>query len=377
MSKNRTRSCRVAPIAPTAAAIALLAGLAAGQDISLAEGPAARAWAGVGPGTMVPRLTLDDLPPAAGDPSWERAEPWLEWARLVRAEGDAVAASEPADGRRRARLALLAWQHNRSDDAWQHLAACTAEPGWMAAAIPHLLPGVPLELLLTGGADSGIGLPAGVLLQPALPPPPIPAAEIELGTGRIRSSQMKVTHQRIGDAVVSLNYVLEYDGIQIDAELLSGEPVRFSVLLPEPPDFEIGVQYVDWIRQDEVGIPLEVTLDAERPVRHLFGRYRPRKVDWPSVPPEVFGARFSRHGLRLAIGPDDPWEARIAGLAQGFELMLGCDVEPVVIAPAAAGDAWPGVTLHLFDDADRARKLMTMISLSERFALSGAHIADR
>jgi len=225
-----------------------------------------------------------------------------------------------------------------------------------------------------------------VLLQPALPPPSVHAAEVVLGTGRIRSSKMTVTHQRIGDAVVSLHFVLEYDGLQVDIEHLSGEPTMFWLQLPEPPDFEIGVQYLDWVREAEVGVPIQVELDAARPVRHLFGRYRPRSIDWPSLAPDTFGARFQRHGLRLVIGAGDPWEARLSGLAQGFELLLGCEVELLVegVADAGAGtssgappETWPGVTLHLVEGPSRSRKLMTMISLCERFALAGGRIADR
>jgi len=358
-----------------AAVLLLLAAASAGQEIRLPEGPAGRTWAGVGPETPIPALAAADLPPAASDPLWNGGAPWLAWAERVRAEARPDAADDgPEHGRRRAWLALLAWQQHRSDDAWDHLAACTGEPEWMAAAIPHLLPGVPLDLLLAGAGTSGMGLPAGIVLEPALPPPTIPASEIVLGTGRLRSSEMTITHQRIGDAVVSLHFALEYDGIQVDAEHLSGDAVTFWLQLPEPPDFEISVQYLDWIRADEAGVPLEVQLDAEHPVRHLFGRFLPRQIDWPSVAPEVFGERFKRHGLRLAIGPDDPWGERLHGLAEGFARVLGCRVAVRVTATGSPDDAWPGVTLRLHDDPDRPRKLATMISLCERFALSGRSI---
>jgi hypothetical protein len=357
---------RTSILAPTLLALAPAA-LGAPQDLELPPGPAERAWAGVGPRTEVPALTTELLPPEVE--AWKRPEPWLAWARMVRAEADARAAGEAPDGRRRAQLALIAWHQGRSDDAWDHLAACTAEPGWMAAVVPHLLPGVPMDLMLTGGGAPGVGLPDGVILRPALPPPPTAAADVVHGLSRMRPREMSITRLRVGDAYVTMRVAFEYDGVQVDFTHEAGEATQFWIELPEPPDFEIRMEYLDWTRLENAREPIAIELSRETPTRFVFGRCRPQRLTWSETLPEALDERLARHGLQLRIDPQGGQTERFTAIAAALGEVLGCPTE--LIAPPAADPPtpWPGVSLRFTDDAERERKLRGLLSMVEYFAL--------
>ena len=348
--------------------LSLAAAAAGAQELTLPPGPADRAWAGVGPETEPARMGVEDLP--AAPERWSELEPWQAWARAVLAESEARSRGRPADGRRRARLAWMAWQQGRSDDAWEHLAACTAEPGWMAAAVPYLAPGVPLDLLAVGGASPGAVLPEGLILRPALPPPPGPAAEVVHGLGRLDPREMRIDGLRVGGATLSMRVALEPDGVQVDVTHVQGEPVTIWVELPEPPDFTIQVEYLDWFRRDTVREPVELFLSADDPAHHVFGRLRPNALTWSETLPSGLSPRLTRHGLRLAAGADDPRLGELRGFAAALSLLAGCPAEVVAPTPGEAHVPWPGITLRLFDDGQRERKLAGLISLAERFAFA-------
>jgi hypothetical protein len=239
----------------------------------------------------------------------------------------------------------------------------------MAAVVPYLMPGVPLDLLAEGGGAPGLGLPDGVILRPALPPQPVAAIDVVHGFARVPPREMTIHDVRIGEGLVSIRMAIEYDGVQIDVTHLSGEPVSLWAELPQPPDFQIRVEYLDWTRRETVGEPVEMSVSADKQKRHLFGRFRPRALTWTDSVPDRFDARFARHGLRLTLRPDDPDEGRIRGFAAGLTALFEKPAEVVVGGGAAPSSPWPGIKLQLAQDDDRERKLDGLTSLAEHFAL--------
>lgn len=339
-------------------------------------GPAGRAWAGVGPETPRARLTAADLPPPRE--AWEAERPWLEWAELLGLEAEAQKSGRPADGERRARLALIAWSQGRSDDAWDHLAACTAEPAWMAAAVPHLAPGVPFELALADGFDRSAPLPDGVHLRPALPPAPVRAAEVLHGRSWVEPRELFIDDLAIGAGRVSMRVALEVDGVQVDLKHVGGGAVALWVTLPEPVDFEIQVEYLDWMRRDERGLPIEVRVDADDPEAYVFGRFLPRRLPWSETLPDGGNAQLERHGIELVLAPGTGTSARLAGFAAALRRLFGWEARVRELDRAVAPEPWPGIALHFGrggpggPGAELEHKFTGLVSLVERYALAPA-----
>jgi len=366
------------PASPTATLRFLARGLAAlalasppatpqGTVTQLA-GPAGRAWAAVGPETVPARLTADDVP---GPPeAWREQAPWLAWAALVRAEAEASAAGEPADGRRRARLALLAWSQGRSDDAWDHLAHCTAEPAWMAAAVPYLAPGVPLALLTAPDFDPAAPLPDGVELLPALPPAPVPAAEVVHGMSRVEPRELRIEGLKVGAAVLALRVALEVDGVQVDVEHVSGGPATLWITLPQPADFEIQVEYLNWQRLDEARAPVRVQVDADEARAYLFGRFRPRALPWGETLPSTPCAQLERHGVQLRLPAGASASARLSGFAAALRALFGWEARVLSLEPDQPPAPWPGIVMNFGPAEELERKFSGLISLVEHYALS-------
>ena len=336
--------------------------------VELPEGPAARAFAGVGPDTEPATFDLGGMPLSPSDPAWDRPDVWLEWAQWVRAE---AAETYPTPSRR-ARLCLLAGLQGRADDAWEHFAALGGDPAWCAAVLPLLAPGVAVETYARVGASAG-GLPAalpdGIVLEPQLPPPNRPASEIEPGR-RPERRHMTLTGLRIGDAVLKMRVALEVEGVQVDFEHVSGGSAHFFVRLPTPAEHETRVEYIDWMRQDESGIAHELHIEPGSQPRIVFGRFRPRSVDWPTRLPERMPEGLVRAGVRIEVGPGDPEQARIESFAAGLGALLAVPVEVHQGPEAEAAGDFAGLRIRLHDDGSRALKLRNMISAAERFALS-------
>ena len=190
----------------------------------LPPGDVAEALAELPPGDGVPSETdpAPSWPPwlfEAGKDPWADERPWRLWVELLRAE---ARDSAPEN---RARLAQLARLQERDADAWRHVVGI--RDGSLARTVlPLLLPGVPSEHL---GRKT---LPAGVLLRPALPPP----ADGSEGTLRsLVGRPARAERIRIADSLVSLQVVVEADGVQVDLNHLAGPPVELRVQAPVPP----------------------------------------------------------------------------------------------------------------------------------------------
>jgi hypothetical protein len=335
-------------------------------------GPAGRAWASVDPEAAPARLAPEDLPhePEA----WRTSAPWQAWAELLTAEAEALAEQRAPDARRRARLALVAWSQNRSDDAWDHLASTVAEPAWMAAVVPHLAPGVPLDWLAQPDHDPRAPLPDGIHLRPALPPAPVPAAEVVHGLSRVDPRELRVQGVAIGAGVVDVRIALEVDGVQVDVEHVSGGPVSLLLTLPEPIDFEIKVEYLNWMRLDEARQPIEVRVDADEQRAFVFGRFLPRILPWSETLPAAPSARLERHGVQLRLPPGADATDRLRGFAAALRTLFGWEAAVLNLDPAQAPEPWPGIVMTFGPEPELERKFTGLVSLVEHYALGRAGV---
>lgn len=318
-------------------------------------GPFERAFALVDPAGRGVPAALEALPPV--DPAKrDEVACWKRWASAVRAaSGSSDAAAQ------RAWLAALAHLQGRSDDAWEHLAHAGGDPSQLAAVLPLLFPGVEPERL-----SSWPTLPDGVLLTPALPPPSTPAAEVRLGTGRVRSGTARIEQLQVGAARIALAMRVEGDGVEVECTHLAGEPAHLRVRLPEPPDFELRSEYLDWNELEGVREAREIALAPGGEPVILFGRYRPRKVAWTTRVPPGLPAQAGRDGLLLLTTKS----SLVAGLAAGLQQVLELRVEVRELAQDAVAPPFAGVVVDLRDPDQFTAKRAGLISVAERFALS-------
>jgi hypothetical protein len=317
-------------------------------EIELSPGPFERTWALLDP-RVEARLPAD-LP--LGQTASE--ELWSAWAERV----DACRAGEPAQ-RAQARLwlAALAATQGRGDDAWEHLAHAGEAPAGLRAVLPLLAPGVAPADLAAWPA-----LPAGARLAPLSPPPGVPAAEVLLGVGRVRDGHAAVRGFTVGGARVEFALRVEGDGVQIELAHAGGPATELELAVPAAPDFTLASVHVDWERVEAPQGRLRVALAPGGEPVAVYGRYRPRRIEWPTSTPAELNAQIGRDGLCLWSAPG----ADLGGLRAGLATLLD-------VAVLATGDPVPparGLVLDLRDAATRDEKLAGLVSLAERFALS-------
>lgn len=337
------------------------------RAIELPDGPLARA--------------LDALPPTAPPAAfpahlgrrgqvpghaagiWNREGTWITWAALVDAESRATT-PDPA---RRAELALLALEQERWDDAWRELELCAATPGWLAALLPRFLPGAPAGSPAAGGARTGT-LPEGVTLSPSLPPrtratPP----------GGVDRRAMRIDELAIGDAVVELTIAVEGEGVQIDIRHRRGGASRFMVRIPEPAEFAITQEYVDWYQQDVARVAHEIEVRPGDETHTLYGRFEPRALRWTTQLPTQLSAQLRVGTLWITV------EELAAEQARAREVAASLQAGPLKLAARVLGSGeapgeneWTGVRFDLRDATERDRKLAWLASSVERFAFGAA-----
>ncbi len=311
------------------------------QDVAWPEG----VWPAWGPRTE-----------ARGERNgWDQELPWRQWAELVRAE---AAATDPE---RRGRLAHLARLQGRDADGWQHLARVGD-----AALVGSLLP-----LFLPGVAPDQLGLeayPEGILLRPSLPPP----ADASDGTLRsLVGRPAKVDRIRIGESLISLQVVIEADGVQVDLAHLAGPPVELRLEPPVPPGVTLGLLYANWERVEDPYASLTLRLDETEELREcaVWGRFRPRETRWPRSQPGL--APTPRASLEIVkSGAHEP---RLARFCEALEELFRRPCT-LVSDPRARHGFFEPIRLH-FDGFGEPRafehKFRSMISLAERWALAG------
>jgi len=329
----------------------------------LPEGRAGRALSKLAATTRAKALPKDlgaaGLVPSVATKAWSSAATWQMWSESLRAE----AASSAVDPERRARLALLALEQRRTEDAWNHFtAAANADPAWAAALLPRFLPGVPATSAAGIGGHAG-PLPDGVVLSPSLPPPTEGLAE-----GRFDRRAMSVSEIHIGAAVVSLRLAVESEGVQIDVKHVSGESARFSILIPEPREIGFGNEYVDWYRQDDMHIPHALEVKPGEEDHTLYGRFEGRSTAWSTKVPRELPGQLSQGKLWFVVPPHDEERALVDGIAACLtheQFGFAC----AVIESGAKAPDWSGIRFDLSNPAERGSKLAWLAASVESFCL--------
>jgi hypothetical protein len=329
----------------------LLAPTRDNSALTLPDGPAAKVWAGVGPDTQPA-----ELPPEArlGLDPWNQPATWKRWAELVRLE------EQTNDPARRAELCLLAKAHGRASDAWHHYQALGADPTWVAAVTPSLLPGVPAGSPVAPGGRAA-PLPDGVLLTPFLPP--------TSRRGAVEWRTATVHGLTIGEAVLDLTITVEATGVQVDLAHVSGGAAKVSVLLPEPEGFQIRVEYVDWLRRDndQIRTPITVELKPGEEPRQLYGRVLEQRSHLPTGAARKLPASLLLGGLVFEVPADDPQRADLARIAGVIGELL--QVETRVDTPGAPRPEWSCTVFRLPPGHERLERLRYLASAIEAYLL--------
>ena len=332
--------------------------VADGPSYQLPDGPAA---------DLVSELDLSKVwtrpfrawPGDLDAPGWDRIEPWVEWAKLVRAEAD----SEFSKPLRRADLARAAAATGRHEDAWLHFVETKSELSVSAAVLPYLFPGVPLDL------PPGAPLASGVTLRPLLPPP------IErLPFGSFDPATLLVDQLAIGAARVSFELDLARDGVQIDVTHRSGDSVELALVMTAPSGYATTVEYLDWDRLADVGVARTIRSspksdsETETETEHSYwGRFAPRELAWPGiseVESERLLSRLQRIGIRIEAAPS--LEARACGLGLALEQLFDIEVREGSELP---GRAVAPLVLRLSEESGE-EGLRIVMGLAERLAFA-------
>lgn len=292
-----------------------------------------------------------------GPGGWGGVAPWRRWVELVRAE---AAASAP-DAKRRAALATLARAQGRDADAWQHLLACAADPGVVAALFPLFLPGVPADVL-AGGEP----WPEDVLLRPALPPTDDPRGGLRV----LRGLSLEHAGFGVGGARVALALRVDGDGCGVTLRHLSGPMVRVRARPPLPRGVDPGLLFVDWERTDPGAELPSLTLTAEEPEHSVWITFHRPKERWPA-PLEP------RPGLDrelVLVVPEEDGALRRSAEALGE--LLEMPVRVVRERPAQ-GEGPEPLVLSFDEPAGRERKWIAMLGQAEDFVLGRARRGAR
>jgi len=332
---------------------------AGGEDLPapqlvLPDGAAAKAWAQVSADT--PPAALDWG--AAGAPtlaSWEAGATWSAWSQAL-----ASAAREPNDVTARARLCLLAKSQGRDQDAWRHFAALVAEPSHAAAAASYLFPGVPLDSELQAGGLPP-ALPDGTILTPSVPPLAADAPSPLV----LRS--MHFDGVRVGEATLGLDLEVSNSGVEVTVRHLSGGAALVGVLMPRVEGFPFYVEYIDWMRQDELGEPLVIEVQPGDEEHAFFARFREERATVPTRIPEHLPATIVRGGLWFDFEGSDQPPAFFAQLQQAFAQLLDVRVE---LHSAATGTRIGGQIIRVPSGPERAARLRYLAASVERFVLA-------
>lgn len=329
-----------------------------GVVLELPDGPAAKAWAGVGsetaPHPLHPNLRKAC---ASSSPAGTAVPTWHMWADWVAAEAQENA---PA---RRAALCLLARAQGRHADAWGHYAKLGADPRWVASVTPYLLPGAPLDSPVEAGGNLA-PLPDGVLLQPFLPPLLEDAGSAPAGVAWRKAT---VGGIRVGEATLELTISVEATGVQVDLIHRGGGPVKVAILIPEPPGYEIRIEYLDWMQTEQPRRPILVDLQPGAEATTLWGRMIERRVSLPTGQADQLPQSLVQGGLFLSLPADDPQRAAVGEITPVLAKLLGVRVG--LTEPGAPLPGWTGTVLHLGNPAERGERLTWLASAIESFLL--------
>jgi len=325
--------------------------------IQFPDGPAAKAWAGVGVDT-VPRALPKLLRAACSttSPAGTSTATWQLWARWLAGE-----VRQPSP-KLRAALCLLARAQGRDRDAWEHYAHLTADPRWVATVTPYLLPGAPLDSKIEPGGTLA-PLPDKTLLQPCLPPPTESSGDAHAITWRKATAR----NIQVGEAIFDLTISVEATGVQVDLVHTGGGAGQVAILIPEPPGYEIRIEYLDWAQTEQARLPILVDLAPGQEPHTLWGRMIERRNSLPTGKARGLPRSLISGGLYLSLPGNDPQRIAVAELAPVLGDLLGVPVR--LTEPGAPLPTWTGIVLQLGSPSERGERLTWLASAIESFIL--------
>jgi hypothetical protein len=177
---------------------------------------------------------------------------------------------------------------------------------------------------------------------------------------------MSLREIAVGAAVVSMRVSVESEGVQVEVRHVSGGAVHLSIVIPEPRELTFGNEYVDWYRQDDLHVPHAIEVKPGEDEHTLYGRFEAPKQRWSSKVPAEMPAPIALGGLWL-VADDDAGRPLLAAVAQSLSRVLG--VECRLRAPSEPPH-WTGISVDLSLEAERAAKLVWLVSSVERFTLA-------
>lgn len=320
----------------------------------------ARAKTDAVPATLAADLGAAGHAPGLAAGALDDPATWKAW------RGALERALQADDTSARARLALVALEQGRHADAWRHFGHCASDPALLAALLPRFLPGVERGTPLARGGRAE-PLADGALLHPALPPPlaPVPGTDPRFARRVIALGGVVV-----GAATIALQVAVEGEGVQVELTHESGGTAHVRIVIPRAEEYGVSAEYVDWLKQETVGAPLEVTLAPGEEPHVLFARFEPRDPRWPTSLPADVPAAIEEHGLVLVGPADEPRNAAERGILARIAAELSQPSLGLVCRLRGADEsAAGGVAVDLRDSAGRAEKLAWLVSAIERFAV--------
>ena len=125
------------------------------------------------------------------------------------------------------------------------------------------------------------------------------------------------TCQRLKDAVethrfkhederIDLTISIEATGVQVDVAHRGGGATTVAILIPEPPGYEIRIEYLDWMQTDQPRRPILVDLQPGGEPTTLWGRMIERRISLPTGQADQLPQSLVQGGLFLSLPADDP-----------------------------------------------------------------------
>jgi hypothetical protein len=324
------------PAGPLADALALM-------------GPATAPSAALAPGGRAPEVSS----------ALDSVATWEAWGADLRALGQG---DEAARGLARARLALVALEQERSDDAWAHLAASRGDEALLAALLPRFMPGAPAGAPLAGGGLCG-ALPDGVELRPALPHEPRLSDSM-----RWAPRVAKVDGLEVGKARIGIEVSVEGEGVQVVVRHQGGEAANLKVRIPRHPSLAIEAEFVDWWQQDRLGEAWELDLAPGGEEHVLYGRFKAGSAARSLLVPSSVPRQLAEHGLSILVEPGCAQARALEAFATALSSGVGVASSIVDKRPESGGAAAP-LLVDWSDSATRLAEWPHLAGRVERFLL--------
>jgi hypothetical protein len=203
-----------------------------------------------------------------------------------------------------------------------------------------------------------------VLLRPFLPPP---LEDAEAAPGGFAWRKATVRGIRVGEATLDLTISVEATGVQVDVAHRGGGATTVAILIPEPPGYEIRIEYLDWMQTEQPRRPILVDLQPGGEPTTLWGRMIERRVSLPTGQAQQLPQSLVQGGLFLSLPADDPQRDAVGEITPVLAKLLGVRVG--LTEPGAPLPGWTGTVLHLGSPAERGERLTWLASAIESFML--------